>query len=88
MRQSARSAGTQSASQANGLTFRLYDGKSCGCVAGKDGDNSTIAHQALEKLSTKIEVSYLRYTVKPASTQASESYWVDLEAKLPYTNLK
>jgi hypothetical protein len=47
-----------------------------------------IALKTLEKLSTKIEVSYPTHTMKPASTQVSEFHWVDLNAKLPFTELE
>jgi hypothetical protein len=55
---------------------------------GEEGENSTIALQTLERLSTKVEVSYNHRTMKPASTQASESHWADRGVRLPFPELE
>jgi len=55
MHQSEKSARTWSSSQTNGQY--LFNSKRVIIWWGKEGDNSTIALQTLERLSTKIEVS-------------------------------
>ena len=55
---------------------------------GEEGNNSTVALQTLERLNTKIEVSYPQRTMKPTSKQASESHWADGQAPLPFTEFE
>lgn len=55
---------------------------------GNEEGNSTIALQTLERLSTKIEVSYEQNIMKSASIQASESHWGHRNTDLPFTDLE
>jgi Heterokaryon incompatibility protein (HET) len=52
---------------------------------GEEENNSTLALQTLDGLSTKIEVSYLGRTMKPASRDASGSHCADLGTVLPFS---
>jgi hypothetical protein len=53
---------------------------------GPEGDNSSFALKFLHSLSTKVDVDWIRYELKPSDQAKSngEAHWSDMSAALPY----